>query len=70
MVEPTFTSEDCRRHAQECLNIARAETNPAARARIEELALLWEHIGEDLRAYAAGNQTRLVPTDLINRPHD
>jgi hypothetical protein len=48
MTEATLTQERCREHASACRDMARRETNPDARKRLENLAAAWEHLCEEL----------------------
>jgi hypothetical protein len=49
MTESTLTPEQCEKHAQECRDLA--EQDPQRREKFIELALIWEHICEDLKVY-------------------
>jgi hypothetical protein len=49
MEQPTLASEQCERHAQECRDMARRESNPDTKKKLDDLAAEWEHLCEELK---------------------
>jgi hypothetical protein len=53
MPESTLTPEQCTEHAQACRDMARKETDPEVRKRLEDVAAAWEHLCEELEKLTA-----------------
>ena len=47
-----LTSETCRLRAQHCRDMARDATDPATRKGLEDLAVQWDHLCEEISKMA------------------
>ena len=53
MEKESLTLEECQAHAKACREMARRDTNPKTRKRLEDLAASWEHLCEEIGKIAA-----------------
>jgi hypothetical protein len=56
MADTTLTPDECQLHAKACRDMARTETNPETRKRLEDVATAWEQICEQLGDIAKRKQ--------------